>query len=112
MMSDSVEYQTLVRCRDKLYTAFRLDPVTIAHSLVATNLIPPTVASEVNELATSEQKAGRLVECFFGKVEISHCRYDDFITVFYRYGWLGDLVDILNSTRRKFMLTLNIHELP
>ena len=103
MMSDSIEYKTLVRCRNKLVTAFKLDPVTIANNLVAKNLIPPAVASEVTELATKEQKAGVLVECVFGKVEISRGQYDCFIAVFSELGWLSDLVDILNCTHRKFM---------
>ena len=103
MMSDSIEYKTLVRCRNKLVTAFKLDPVTIANNLVAKNLIPPAVASEVTELSTKEQKAGVLVECVFGKVEISQRQYDCFIAVFSEYGWLGDLVDVLNRTHRKFM---------
>ena len=103
MMSDSIEYKTLVRCRNKLVSAFKLDPVTIANNLVARNLIPPAVASEVTELATKEQKAGVLVECVFGKVEISQRQYDSFIAVFSEYGWLSDLVDVLNRTHRKFM---------
>lgn len=40
-----------------------LDAVTIANDLVARDLIPPAVASEVTELATKEQKGVKLVEC-------------------------------------------------
>ena len=100
-MSDSVEYRSLVKCRDKLITAFKLDTVTVANSLVSSNLIPPAISSEIEELATSERKASRLVDCMFAKVEISHTHYNSFITMFSRFGWLSDIVEILNSTYSK-----------
>ena len=98
-MSDSVEYRTLSRCRDKLVTALKLDAVTIADAFVSRSLISPAIASEVNELVTSEQKARRLVDCVFGQVQISHTQYDSFMSVFSQLDWLNDLVRILNSTR-------------
>ena len=100
-MSDSVEYQSLVKCRDKLVIAFKLDAVTVANSLVSSDLIPPAISSEIGELATSERRASRLVDCIFAKVEISHTHYGSFITVFSQFGWLSDIVEILNSTHRK-----------
>ena len=100
-MSDSVEYRSLVKCRDKLVTAFKLDAVTVANCLVSSNLIPPAISSEIGELATSERKASRLVDCIFAKVEISHTHYSSFVTVFSQFGWLSDIVEILNSTHRK-----------
>ena len=100
-MSDSVEYRTLSRCRDKLVTAFKLDAVTIADAFVSRSLISPAIASEVNELVTSEQKARRLVDCVFGQVQISHTQYDSFMSVFSQLDWLQDLVRVLNSTRSK-----------
>ena len=100
-MSDSVEYRTLSRCRDKLVTAFKLDAVTIADAFVSRNLISPAIASEVNELVTSEQKARRLVDCVFGQVQISHTQYDSFMYVFSQLDWLQDIVRILNSTHSK-----------
>ena len=100
-MSDSVEYRTLVRCRDKLITAFKLDAQTIADILVSKDLIPPNVASEIGESDKSERKANRLVDCLFSKVEISRKNFDQFITVFARVPWLKDIVEILTSTYRK-----------
>ena len=97
-MSDSVEYRTLSRCRDKLVTAFKLDAVTIADAFVSRSLISPAIASEVNELVTSEQKARRLVDYVFGQVQIPHTQYDSFMSVFSQLDWLLDLVRILNST--------------
>ena len=102
-MSDSVEYRTLSRCRDKLVTAFKLDSVTIADAFVSQSLISATIASEVNELATSEQKARRLVDCVFGQVLISDTQYDKFMSVFSQLDWLKDLVRILNSTHSKLV---------
>ena len=102
-MSDSVEYRTLARCRDKLVTAFKLDAVTIADAFVSRSLISAAIASEVNELATSEQKARRLADCVFGQVQISpHTQYGNFMSVFSQLDWLKDLVHILNSTHSKF----------
>jgi hypothetical protein len=100
-MSDSVEYRTLSRCRDKLVTAFKLDAGTIADTFVARSLISPAIASDVNELTTSEQKARRLVDCVFGQVQISHTQYDSFMSVFSQLDWLKDLVSKLNSTHGK-----------
>ena len=100
-MSDSIEFLALTRCRDKLVTAFKLDAVTVANALVSNNLIPPAVSSEVGELASSERKANRLVDCVFAKVEISRTHYNSFIAVFSQVAWLSDIVDILNSTHRK-----------
>ena len=102
-MSDSVEYRTLSRCRDKLVTAFKLDSVTIADAFVSQSLISATIASEVNELATSEQKARRLVDCVFGQVLISDTQYDKFMSVFSQLDWLKDLVRILDSTHGKLV---------
>ena len=102
-MSDSVEYRTLSRCRDKLVTAFKLDSVTVADAFVSQSLISATITSEVNELATSEQKARRLVDCVFGQVQISHTQYDKFMSVFSQLDWLKDLVRILNCTHSKLV---------
>ena len=100
-MSDSVEFRALTRCRDKLVTAFKLDAVSVANALVSSNLIPPVVSSEIGELASSERKANRLVDCIFAKVQISHTHYNSFIGVFSQLTWLSDIVEILNSTHRK-----------
>ena len=101
-MSDSIEFLALTRCRDKLVTAFKLDAVTVANALVSNNLIPPAVSTEIGELASSERKANRLVDCIFAKVEISRTHYNSFIAVFSQVAWLSDIVDILNSTHRKW----------
>ena len=103
--SDSVEYETLVRCQDKLVADFKLNPLRISDALVSTGLVPPSIVQQVSELATMEQKARRLVECVFDMVKISHRQFYRFITVLYRCDWLVDLIDILNSTHSKFMLT-------
>jgi ABC-type sugar transport system ATPase subunit len=100
-MSYSVEYRTLSRCRDKLVTAFKLDAGTLADTFVSHNLISPAIASEVNELVISEQKARRLVDSVFDKVKLSYTNYESFMTVFSQFVWLNDLVRILNSTHSK-----------
>ena len=103
--SDSVEYETLVRCQDKLVAAFKLNPLRIANHLIDMDLVPPSIVQQVSELATVEQKAKRLVECVFEMVKISHRQYHCFITVLsWLYG-LSGLIDVLESTYRKFMLT-------
>ena len=95
-MSDSVEYRALVTCREKLVSAFKLDPLTIADSLVAKDMVPPSVSTtETSELAR------RLVDCVFTKVEICRTHYDTFITVLSQHGWLNDIVRILKSTHGK-----------
>ena len=101
-MSDSIEYRTLVQCREKLVTALKLDAVTVANALVSKNLIPPAVSSEIGELATSQGKANRLVDCIFAKVRISHTHYHSFVALFSQHGWLSDIVETLTSTYRKF----------
>lgn len=100
---DTVEYKTLVQCRSKLVTAFKLDPGTIADELITRELIPPGVASDVTELTSSEQKARKLVDCVFAKVELSpKTEYDRFLSVLSQVGtWLDKVVGILNSTHSK-----------
>ena len=97
-MSDSIEYKTLARCRDKLVTSFKLDPLVIADNLVAKDLVPPTLASPTTERATLARK---LIDCVFSKVEISRNHYDTFIAVISQHGWLKDIVEILASTHSK-----------
>lgn len=112
-MSDSIEFRSLTRCRDKLVTALKLDAVTVANALVSSNLIPPAVSSEIGELASSERKANHLVDCIFAKVQISHTHYSRFIAVLSQLAWLNDIVEILNSTHCKFGvfgLTLFLNE--
>lgn len=100
-MTDTLEYETLVRCRNKLVTALKLDPANVADELISKNLVPPSVATEMTELTRSEDKARRLVECIFNKVELSSGAYESFIAVFTECGWLEDLVGILNAAHRK-----------
>ena len=109
IMSDSIEFLTLTRCRDKLVAAFKLDAVTVANALVSNNLIPPAVSSEIGELTSSERKANRLVDCIFTKVEISRTHYNSFIAVLSQVAWLNDIVDILNSTYRKLLKVSSLH---
>ena len=97
-------YETLVRCQDKLVAAFKLDPLEIAHHLDITHLVQPSIVKQVSELATVEQKAKRLVECVFEMVKISHRQYHRFIAALSWFHWLSGLIDVLESTHRKFML--------
>ena len=69
-MSGSVEYRTLSRCHDKLVTAFKLDAVITADTFISQSLISPTIALEMNELVTSEQKARRLVDYVFDQIKV------------------------------------------
>ena len=66
-----------------------LDAVTIANDLVARDLIPPAVASEVTELATKEQKVVKLVECVLtvGVVELSREQYHGLVAVLVQHSW-------------------------
>ena len=101
IMSDSIEYRTLVRCREKLVTAFTMDTMAVANALVSNDLLPPNVSSEIGELATSQGKANRLVDCILSKVLISHTHYNSFIVVFSQIPWLSDIIEFLKSTYGK-----------
>ena len=106
-MAESLEYQTLVRCRSKLVTALLLDPPDVADVLISKGLIPPSVASEMSELVRSAEKSRRLVECIFNKVELSSDSYHSFIDAFTESGWLDDLIGILNAAHRKYSDIIN-----
>ena len=102
-MAESLEYQTLVRCRSKLVTGLQLDPANVADELISRRLIPSSVGSEMSDQTKSNDvKARRLVDCVFTKIEISSDSYQDFIDAFTECGWLDDLIGILNATHRKF----------
>ena len=97
-MTDSVEYRTLLACKGELVTAFKQDPLTIGDSMLAENLVPPTVSSEIAEhRTTKDMGARRLVECITDKVKLSSGRYKDVIDVLTRHEWLRDVVAILKS---------------
>ena len=87
-MAESLEYKTVLSCFDKLVTALKLDPLTVANELVAEGLIPPVDGS------VDAQKLAQLLR---DKIKLTPKRYYDVIKVFSRHEWLGDIVDILQE---------------
>ena len=99
MATDSLEYNTVLSCFDKLVTALKQDPLAVSNELVAGGLIPPV------DGAVDAQKLAQLL---LERIQLSSKRYYDIIKVFSRHEWLGDIVDILQDEHSMFFSCLAI----
>lgn len=94
-MSTSLEYRTLLECFDKLVTALKSDPASVAVHLAAKGLTP---ADGVTDQRTKAEQARWMASEILGKVSLVPSRYDDILNVLSEHTWLRDMVKILNST--------------
>ena len=79
----SMEYRALIKCFDKLATAFKLSLVTISSELIANGFISSEMCDEV--LATSglneDVKATKLVKHVIDMIKVFPGRYSDFMAL-------------------------------
>ena len=87
-MAESLEYKTVQTCFNKLVTALKQDPQTVANDLVARSLIPPVDGSK---------DAQKLAQLLLERIELSPKRYYDVVKVLSQHDWLVDIVDILQE---------------
>lgn len=94
-MAESPEYRTLLKCLSSLVTALKLSPASVADELTAVGLLPP---NNVTNQGTSVEQARQLATVILDRVLLVPSRYNDFLSVLSKYQWLGDIVNILQTT--------------
>ena len=96
---ESIEYQTLIHCTDKLSTAFKHSLVSIADELFAKEFITSDLYDNVLKpgLEGDNVKASNLVKCVADLVSIRPGRYYDFMALelFQECAWLKQIHPVL-----------------
>ena len=97
---ESIEYQTLIHCSDRLSTAFKNSLVSIADKLLAKGFIPSELHDNVlnSGLEGDKVKASKLVKCVMDIVSICPGRYYDFMTLkSFQEEWLKPIHAVLTT---------------
>ena len=100
MASESVEYNTLIKCTDKLTIAFKSSPVSIANELLTKGFISPEAHG--NMLSTpglgEDVRATKLVTCVTDMVKMCPGKYYDFLSLpLFKEQWLNPLHELITN---------------
>ena len=93
-MAESPEYKALLECFDRLVTALKSDPTSLADKLAAKGLMPPV---EVHNQRIPAEQARELAGRILDIVKLNPNRYHDVIKTFSKYPWMKDIVGILET---------------
>ena len=94
-----------MECSDDLVTALKFDPMTLGMELAARSLVPPR---DVSYRRTTLEEAQELAGSILDRVKLAPSRYRDFVEIVSRYQWMGDFVQTLENTYRKYSFDLLI----
>lgn len=95
---NSIEYTTILACRDKLVMALSADPVGIAGILLANSFIPSEVSAKMLLLSfTPCEKATILIETVCNNIKVSPERFHDLVRILSEQTWTKDIVKILQQ---------------
>ena len=91
-------YKAIVRCHDKLVTAFSTDILTISGVLVAREFIPPEISGKMLlPNLTPQEKATSLVSAITKKIKLDPDQFQELIKIFSEQACTKDIVTSLSS---------------